>query len=1337
MKINRQNLLANIVAFFQAESGVVVGDPGVGKSYLLIDMVDELLARQIPATMIRLDFLAEGTDAEIAQAFGLQGTDWITEMQRLTIPLESKGVLIFDGYDGIRDEKLKTAMLSQIARAKRELPGWSVVVSVRTYDAAKSPRLIDLFPQEYHPDDIHCRRFTIPPLSEAELEIFLRANPKLSIVYHQGNPKLKEALKIPFFLFLLDIILKKTDTSTNALTVLKSEIELLEMYWAKVVCRERPYILTELFLKRLTEKMVDDRVLSVDKLDYLSTESPENVMIAERLLSERVLAEQGNYTAKIGYAHNILFDYAVSRLVLKDNTAHLLSFITADPTRPFFLRSSFIYFFARLWYRDRVKFWQIYNELSQRNNPVVQLFNKLIPSIVIAREFDENTPLDFLNGTQAYKKEQVISVLQALRFLKAPTNVIAKASLIYKLSSNVQLEFVFDLLVLLDELIGTEQIKSDPGLFATCGQAARNLMDFLMSNRSNPQVDNIAARRGTPLVCKTYATDIIQSRSRLENILGMLAHPGFNITYFTMVADGVKEFYQSDPEFCVKVYTEIFDHEENSNETESMHAGVLLNFRFSRHDQYNNCRFSLQQFFPRLLDASPQLAIPLGLNITNRFIEKEHGGGMLVPEFIKTHLDFFVNEASAHYKIDMSHGWADYSIRGDSVRHTPLIITYLQSLIDSSRFEELKAGVELYISNANCAYNWKMLLELGASNPGALHHLLFDLLLQPIVLSWNDTVVEAGKFLESAVPFYNQEKLLQIEMAILTLPDYFANMPKGIRDEIDRKVLRLLSRIPLDRLRTERAINMITTTGTVGNDPIVTYTSFSEPYTTERFLEDRGVNIQSPVNENLLADNEKMESFCNEFRNSFPNRQRCEEPLAVAISVFGIVKVNEDLEPDLVRTLLINIAAICEIVLRSELNIQHQEPLENDQYAIIKEMILFCLQQHTESDTYAEQHFSPGNAYTPTPRSQAASALPLLFRLTGDAELLKQIRQYSNDKNAVVRFGIVQWLNLLYTAQKDVFWEIIGERMNEETDWFTKGAAIEKLIYTKIFSEEPDRLLAAIQVAKHDIFTITGKNNSFLEAFLKLTLSFIKDTGDVSMNDVLKECLDQNLVIANDLVFQAFKLIEPENIYRNYTDPADIKKSQRVVDLLMGLLGRCEQTLLSVLPGQGQSKEVEEAFRIMSGIVQRIYFSMQVNKEIIQSGRRQILPQDQQDFYFFIKPLLEKVINISKQLDGGFMLGQSAHHFIQIMGEALRYDPRFSLATTKDITVMAGRTQYTFDSAAVKELVKYAEVLLADHKNMLTDPEAFSQIMDLLNIYVQSGWPEALGLLWRLDEIFR
>lgn len=62
---------------------------------------------------------------------------------------------------------------------------------------------------------------------------------------------------------------------------------------------------------------------------------------------------------------------------------------------------------------------------------------------------------------------------------------------------------------------------------------------------------------------------------------------------------------------------------------------------------------------------------------------------------------------------------------------------------------------------------------------------------------------------------------------------------------------------------------------------------------------------------------------------------------------------------------------------------------------------------------------------------------------------------------------------------------------------------------------------------------------------------------------------------------------------------------------------------------------------------------------------------------------------------------------------------------------------YTFDLYAIREAVAITKKLLADHRTLLLEDESFKDLIDILDIYINSGWVEALELLWPLDEIFR
>ena len=62
---------------------------------------------------------------------------------------------------------------------------------------------------------------------------------------------------------------------------------------------------------------------------------------------------------------------------------------------------------------------------------------------------------------------------------------------------------------------------------------------------------------------------------------------------------------------------------------------------------------------------------------------------------------------------------------------------------------------------------------------------------------------------------------------------------------------------------------------------------------------------------------------------------------------------------------------------------------------------------------------------------------------------------------------------------------------------------------------------------------------------------------------------------------------------------------------------------------------------------------------------------------------------------------------------------------------------YNLDPIAVNEVVKIVEIILADYRDQAREPENLKHLLDLLDIFAETGWSEALRVVWRLDEVFR
>jgi hypothetical protein len=56
---------------------------------------------------------------------------------------------------------------------------------------------------------------------------------------------------------------------------------------------------------------------------------------------------------------------------------------------------------------------------------------------------------------------------------------------------------------------------------------------------------------------------------------------------------------------------------------------------------------------------------------------------------------------------------------------------------------------------------------------------------------------------------------------------------------------------------------------------------------------------------------------------------------------------------------------------------------------------------------------------------------------------------------------------------------------------------------------------------------------------------------------------------------------------------------------------------------------------------------------------------------------------------------------------------------------------------AASETVKLADRILTDYRSELRDEAAMGDMVQLLDLFAKVGWPDALALLWRLDEVFR
>lgn len=1330
MQIDRTIIQEKLASFSQETHGVVIGDPGVGKSYLLSKLAQNLSDRNIIAFIVHIDATEDASDESIAREIGLSsGLNWIETLKRVSIS-DHKALLIFDAFDAARDERIRKGYLSQIKKAKNELSEkWNILASVRTYDAAKSEDLLELFP------DISTsavRSFHINVLSDGELEEAVKQSQYVNQVFVECSSELKQVLKTPYFLVLLDKLLRTTG-KIEYLKAIKSETQLLATFWNRKVTHKSNGHLCESILSKLTSYLVGHKTLSCPINVYLDLINPSLTEAFEYLLSENILTKESINQSRLSYSHNILFDYAVSRLCISAKPNEIEDFILADRSRPFFLRPSFLYFFTQAWNEERTQFWNIYWHLYNSSLKEIRLLIKLVANTVITQNYTSVEDLKPLQNERDLKTEATKQLLQSMRFIRNKELSLVDVEFILRLSLNLKIEFLGDYTSLLEIAINSEIAKPiderDHCILEKCGEAARNLFLFVIEHRSDPYVDRIGGIKGVEFVTKTYSTNIKESRILLEKVLDFLTTDDFNIWYFSDLTENVKYIMDYDIEFVSKIYKQIFLHEEKSESTTQMGSGVLMNLISNRRQDFDLCQYRLGTAFPKYLATNPISAIATGLQIINRHVELEEVMRFGIKS-VTYPLKF--RDIDCQFTSDGSAIWGDnFSYK----RPYPILQAITEYLKQIARTRDKKAGslCGTYFKEAKVAFLWKCFLELGIDYPKELLNELYTLILNPILLQSRDTSYEATEVIEKILPLLDTKQIENIERAVLSIfrSDYkemgYIDMDSEQRAEYHEKIVaRILAKFPFDLLQLKESKEFILSHKKVENEKPFVFTSSVEPFTPEIFYSEQGIDVKQDENAILLNESRNLESFRHVWINKTPGKNDYSDALISVTSLVDSIKKHEtNADRKIVDTAWHAVAAVLSIISR---NINS---LNEEEFQYLKENIVFCFKYRTDHDEHFKDQ-SPATGYSSTPRIDASEALIPIFLRDDKEDTLELIVAATNDENAVVRLNVIKHLARLKSKNEEKYWSIILNRVEKENDYFVAGILVANVIVSENSAIKLEQFLN-IASGREELFESA---NSFLTNFTRLLVWLYSNKNNTKARDILAENISKPVFCKAEII-AIFDHIDPS--HNNYSTTTNLNSA--IIERLANLVVFYGNEIKSHLETQSENKEsdiIKSSLEIIDLIVQRLYFSLDLNERIRNRDRLPVLDDDRRAFYFKIKPILQQVIDSSREVNTkGLILAHTAHYFMEILSGVVKYDPRTALTMANSVTKLSIDTGYALDSLAIREVVVLTEKLLVDHRDLLIEDEPFNQLVELLEVYIKNGWPDALNLLWRLNDIFK
>jgi len=1309
MNIDRKELLASIYHFAIEGNGLIVGKPGVGKSTIISALKKHLNDENILSFIVKIDTAFDSSDDAIQAELGLN-SNWIEKFKSIKISEGRKAILIFDAYDAARDEDKRQGFLKQIKRALKLLGDkWNIIVCARTYDAQKSQELQVLFPlSDQNTNYKLVRRFEVPELSETEIAQVKELSPELFNFYQSSNSNLQHVLKVPFFLSMLEYILINTPLGyVDNIKTFRSEVQLLDEYWRIKVVASENNVDKENFMSGLTAKLVQRKVLNLPITEFTSLNSTGFTY----LRSENILDEVGFKGLQIAFSHNILFDYAVSRYCLSPTYEHLSTFISEDKSRPFFFRPSFIYFFTSLWYQERDTFWKLYFAFSKDDTKEIQLFIRLIVSTIIASEVakvEEINPIT--EASDRTSPEQIRNLLQSMRFVRNHSNS-AEVSLLVELSNSLNIIFLFEFGYLLDRSLTITQFLEQQGI------AARNFLTFILNNRNHSPskqfLDKIGAIRAVGLVAKTYSSDTEASRHLLSRILEMIDEPGFEIDYFTNLTEEVKHILPYDPLFTERIYSIIFSHDERSTEKTSMGGGVLFNLIGNRRQDFEMCQYRLQQLFPEFLLKSAEIATRVGVKIVDEYSLKKRG------EISKNTVTQFNFKGKSYIIIkDFSYLWSESRLYVDKPLELAYDISnYWSSLIAENKIQEAIECIYIYLGYIKTGFSWKMLFEFLSKNSQFLGAEFLNLAIVPELLRSVEVSYHLKYFLGNSFSILDEDDREKIEQ---TLFEVFDNQNEN--DSIHE----YLSILPSEHLTLHKSKEFMSDKDTLPNTPPVQYSSSVTPYTTERWLQDQGVDTKNAATNELLNKIESLEGFNHKYANSNPPREDLDMQFSLIGQVHAVLTNSASpLDENLFYSAANAVAQTATTIVRTAYEFDKTQKL------LLKTIIIDCFKARTATDNH-NAGSSPASGYSATPRTNSAEGLIPLYLWYPDDDIEALIREAANDVSGPIRFNAIIHAPQLFKSFYRLYRSIIYERFNLENDDFIYGYLISQ-IYFKLDTIEED----VAEIVNETNKRVFGKsrNRQLLDPYAKFLLYFIDDNRLYPSVITTLENAYRSPELCTTIVFELFQNL----IIPNEADAITIDGLRKKINIVSHYIEQAGNLLVIKANKQPdfQDEEIKNAINLIEQVVMRIFFCLEPRQtNSIKRNRRphQWLVQ----FYTLVVPLYKDIIQLSRKVtQGGFMLASTAHYFIQSLNIFLTISPVSVLKMASDVTKYSTKAGYTLDSMAIREIVKFTETILADHREILLDDTSFSQLLDILDIYVNSGWVDALNLLWKLDEVFK
>ncbi len=1347
----QRECLAPLASAVDDGSVLVVGEPGAGKTGVLVALVEQRLAKIGPIVFLSVERLAGATTLDDLRA-ELRLDHPLIEVLAAW-PGKHPGVLVIDALDASRGEPSEGVFASLIEEAVAQLgERWSIVASIRIFDLTNGRRFRQIMsgtppdPAFALKDLNQVSHFLVRRLTEGELNEVAQSNQTLGSLVETAPTSLRGLLSNVFNLSLAAKLIDG-DVAVDNIHKIATQSDLIDLYEDIRLPSNR----LKVAAASAVAKMVERRSLSVLAVS-VDHEAIDDV------LQSGVMTKAGD---RIAFAHHVLFDHVAGRFFLQwDDPDKLVAQINATQSIGTLLGPSLRFAMDRIWREDRLgkpQTWRLIAAIaaSTRADPVVASVALRTGAESVADPKDVEALIEMLGARRnADVTGRILSRLA--RFVStgiaesgsiASSKAIAWATVASHAVRVGIPQFADGARILLLALFEKSEF-TDAAFAVAFGRAARELLAFAWTQDLGSPVYATSAIR---YVAKTFATDPSASRVLLERILEEPRFSQHAHEEAPWLAAGVRSIFPTDPAFAARIYAVLFGPPApDDRKTFLGGPSRIMGLMSTRKQDYGHARWHLTQSLKSFLEANPEFgtravigangALANGDNLTHRTLKHVQiplGGRTII--VIEDHSSF--------------EDWRDRDGRAHSPEDD--ILSVFVRYIRSCPTESFRTSIETALGAESSTSIWSRLLGVGVERPGIVDDLLWPLVICPEFMGFQGVSVEAIHYVSSTYASRSLDDRRTFESRLFA--------PRSPEGDSDQKwwrsiAARFLSTVQpnllaTDEMRTLRQ-ELEEAERLVGNRPLVSMEFGFGPADriADHILESSGVNLEHPPDRDIRIVARALEEVLKN-ADKKPSLVEIRQLWTALSAIVCAIDVAVDPKPH-IETLRASWGAVSNAVERIAQSKAYDpnsetEPTLDAMLAMIERLLQSPFPEAPSADSTDadddDRLMSWGNWDV---RVYAASSLVHLAPriAASQPKILDHLRTLLRDPVATVRLQVAQSLNVLWDLARESMWGMVESVAQYETSRSVLGFFVGGPLL-KLAGPEPRRvelLVRAIldRLAASRRVESGNSRGTFEEAVGGIAAQLWVGRAQEGVRGWVANWTS-DLASGERYLWHMISALRGA-LFLSYNekttnDGTSIQvRAREVLESVVAGAGEAIRNSEQILQGPDEPESARQSAeriyvageRLIDHSCNQLYFGSGAF-ETKEGDKPGLLTNESMRLFLDEYSLLLNRI-------AEFGSAHTIHYLIELYAYVASAAPAVIFDRVADLLVgPAVRARYQLESLAADLLVSLVRRYLADYRGIFEDSARRERLIEVLGLFSNAGWPDAQKLLYELPDLLR